>query len=113
MPRSPRVLIAEAEREFPVRVRVAVPANGFGEQLETMYAWLDESCGADSWRSAPSGMRGVVNDAVAFYFMDATLAAAFVNRFCCGVIIETADGAYTVREDAPLRRSDLPNYGWR
>jgi hypothetical protein len=49
-----------------------------------MHAWLDENCGADGWVMAPAGLRGVVNDAVALYFLDATLAAAFVSRWCAG-----------------------------
>ena len=49
-----------------------------------MHAWLDETCGADHWTSAPAGLTGVLNDAVAFYFEDAGFAHAFVNRFCCG-----------------------------
>src|SRR5205085_1602056 len=32
----------------------------------------------------PSGMRGVLNDAVSIYFLDATLASAFVARWCAG-----------------------------
>jgi hypothetical protein len=74
----------EAERNFPVRVRVAVPPDGLGRQLGIMHAWLDETCGADHWTSAPSGLTGVLNDAVAFYFEDTGFAHAFVNRFCCG-----------------------------
>jgi hypothetical protein len=74
----------EAERNFPVRVRVAVPPDGLGRQLGVMHAWLDETCGADHWTSAPAGLTGVLNDAVAFYFEDAGFAHAFVNRFCCG-----------------------------
>jgi hypothetical protein len=31
-----------------------------------------------------SGMRGVLNDAVSIYFADATLAGAFVARWCVG-----------------------------
>jgi hypothetical protein len=30
----------------------------------------------------PSGMRGVLNDAVSIYFFDATLASAFVPVVC-------------------------------
>jgi hypothetical protein len=29
-----------------------------------------------------AGLRGVINDAVAIYFLDATSAAAFVSRWC-------------------------------
>ena len=42
-----------------------------------MHAWLDENCGADGWAMTPTGLRGVVNDVVAMYFLDATLASAF------------------------------------
>ena len=49
-----------------------------------MTAWLDENCGADGWAMTPSGMRGVLNDAVSIYFPDAALAGAFVARWCIG-----------------------------
>ena len=49
-----------------------------------MTAWLDENCGADGWAMTPSGMRGVLNDAVSIYFADVTLASAFVARWCVG-----------------------------
>ena len=32
----------------------------------------------------PSGMRGVLNDAISIHFADATLASAFVARWCVG-----------------------------
>jgi hypothetical protein len=80
MPGNPRAIVAAAEREFSVRVRVALPGAGLGRTLEGMHAWLDQNCGADSWSTAPAGSHGVVNDAVAFYFRNATLAAAFVAR---------------------------------
>jgi hypothetical protein len=31
-------VITEAERRFPVRIRIAVPAGGFGERLNRMHA---------------------------------------------------------------------------
>jgi hypothetical protein len=34
------------------------------------------------WAWAAAGLRGVVNDAVAFYFPDTPLAGAFVARWC-------------------------------
>jgi phospholipid transport system substrate-binding protein len=40
-------------------------------------------CGADGWAVTPSGSRGVRNDAVSIYFLDATLASAFVKRWVC------------------------------
>jgi hypothetical protein len=65
------------------RVLVAVPPSGFGAQLEVMRGWLDENCGSAAWASAPAGLGGIVNDAVAFYFVDPLSARAFVGRFCC------------------------------
>jgi hypothetical protein len=44
----------------------------------------------------PSGMRGVLNDAVSIYFLDATLASAFVARWCAGSKVETAEGVFRV-----------------
>jgi hypothetical protein len=32
----------------------------------------------------PSGNRGVLNDAVSIYFLNPTLASAFVTRWCAG-----------------------------
>jgi hypothetical protein len=49
----------QAEQRFPVRVRIAVPPEGLGRQLEIMHAWLDETCGAEGWATAPAGLAGV------------------------------------------------------
>jgi hypothetical protein len=78
----------QAERQLPVRIRIAVPPEGFGSQLGQMIAWLDANCGAGSWSMTPSGTTGVVNDALAIYFLDRALARAFVNRWCIGCRIE-------------------------
>jgi hypothetical protein len=66
--------------------------------------WLDENCGADGWAMTPSGMRGVLNDAVSIYFADAKLANAFVARWCAGYKVETAGGVFQVREHEPSPR---------
>ena len=52
----------------------------------------------------PSGVRGVLNDAISIYFADATLASAFVVRWCVGARVETAGGVFEVREDEPAPR---------
>ena len=91
----------DAELRFPVRVRIGVPSDGFGRQLALMQAWLDETCGVAGWSSAPAGMSGVVNDAVAFYFENAAFAHAFVARFCCGYRVETIADSFVVRRDPP------------
>jgi hypothetical protein len=49
-------------------------------------------------------MHGVLNDAISIYFADATLASAFVARWCVGAKIETARGVFQVRADEPAPR---------
>jgi hypothetical protein len=49
----------------------------------------------------PARLRGVVNHAVAIYF----LAAAFVSRWCAGSKIEVVGRAFRVREDEPVPRA--------
>jgi hypothetical protein len=80
IPGNPHDMITNAERRFPVRIRVGVPPGGFGQRHAQITAWLDKNCGADGGAMTPSGMRGVLNDAVSIYFVDATLASAFVAR---------------------------------
>jgi hypothetical protein len=105
MPGNPREMITIAERRFPVRIRLGVPPGGLGQRYAQMTAWLDENCGADGWAMTPSGSRGVLNDAVSIYFLDATLSSAFVARWCAGYKVETAEGVFRVRTDEPALRS--------
>jgi len=95
-----------AEQRFPVRVRIAVPPEGLGRQLEIMHAWLDETCGGEGWATAAAGLAGVVSDAIALYFAEPAFAHAFVARFCCGYRVETIKGAFAVRRDTPPARRD-------
>jgi len=97
-------MIVEAERRFPCRIKLGVPIGGFGERLTEMHNWLDENCGADGWAMTPAGLRSVMNDAVSIHFRDATLAGAFVARWCAGSKVETAEGVFRVRTDAPAKR---------
>src|SRR5229473_253486 len=94
MPGNPRDIITMAERRFPVRIRIGVPPGGFGQRYADMTAWLDGNCGADGWAMTPSGMRGVLNDAVSIYFIDPTLASAFEARWCAGSGPETDGGMF-------------------
>ena len=97
-----------AEQRFPVRVRIAVPPEGLGRQLEIMHAWLDETCGGEGWATAAAGLAGVVSDAIALYFAEPAFAHAFVARFCCGYRVETIKGAFAVRRDElPAQRDAL------
>ena len=85
-------------------IRLAVPPTGLGIRLDRMHAWADENCGADGWAMTPAGIRGVANDAAAIYFLDATLASAFVARWCSGGTVKVTDGLFQVREDDPAVR---------
>jgi hypothetical protein len=102
--RAQQQTVREAERRFPVRIKIAVPAKGLVSRLDHIFAWLDANCGADGWTSAPSSTRGVVNDALAVYFADVTLASAFVARWCASQKVEIVDGPYRVRDDEPTPR---------
>jgi len=63
-------MIIRAERRFPVRVRVGVPPHGFGHRYAQMTTWLDENCNSDGRAMTPSGIRGVLNDAISIYFLE-------------------------------------------
>ena len=104
MPGNPHKMIILAERRFPVRIRIGVPPEGLGQRHTQITDWLDENCGADAWAMTPSGTRGVLNDALSIYFADATLASAFVARWCVRAKVETTGGVFQVREDQPEPR---------
>jgi len=104
MAASSKLMNSEAERRFPVRIRVGLPPSGLGQRLTEIQEWLDKNCGADGWAITPAGTRGVLNDALSIYFADATLASAFVARWCVGSKPEIADGVFQVREDEPTPR---------
>jgi hypothetical protein len=104
MPSHPREMIIMAERRFPVRISLGVPPGGFGQRHTNITAWLDENCGADGWTITPSGVRGMLNHAVSIYFLDATLAGAFVARWCAGTTVETKDGVFRMRDGGPSPR---------
>jgi hypothetical protein len=108
MAASSKLMIGEAERRFPLRIRIAVPPEGLGTRLNAIKSWLDDNCGVDGWAITPSGLRGVVNDAVAVYFCDPSLAGAFVARWCRGTVAETIEGAFQVRQDMPAVRRGAP-----
>jgi hypothetical protein len=108
MAASSRLMIGEAERRFPVRIRIGVPPEGLGGRLDAIKAWLDDNCGAEGWAMAPTGLRGVLNDAVSVYFCDATLAGGFVARWCRGYQVEAVEGAFQIRDDAPPARRGAP-----
>jgi hypothetical protein len=42
-----RAAIAEAERRFPVSIRIGVPVDGQGSRFDRVKEWLNENCGAN------------------------------------------------------------------
>jgi hypothetical protein len=52
-----------------------------------MTGWLDQNCGADGWAMTPSGMRGVINDALSIYFLDVT-----PRKRLCGPMVRRLQG---------------------
>ena len=66
--------------------------------------WLDQNAGADCWAMTPSGIRGVINDALAIHFADATITSAFMARWCAAQRVEIVDGLFRVRDDEPVSR---------
>jgi hypothetical protein len=104
MPGNPREMITAAERLFPVRIRIGVPPGGLAQRYSRITDWLDANCGADGWALTPAGTRGVLNDAVSIYFGDATLASAFVARWCASSKLEAVGGVFHRREDEPALR---------
>jgi hypothetical protein len=93
--RAAQQAVRDAERRFPVRVRIAVPPEGFGSRLDQIIAWLDANCGSDRWASTPSSTRGVVKDALAIYFADQGVH----GRWCAAQRIEIEDAVYWVYDD--------------
>jgi hypothetical protein len=49
----------------------------------------------------PSGLRGVVNDAISIYSGDPATASGFVARWRAGYRVESADGVFQIRDDSP------------
>src|SRR5208282_2732168 len=47
--RAAQQALRDAERRFPVRIKIAVPPEGLGFRLDQIIAWLDANCGADGW----------------------------------------------------------------
>lgn len=74
----------EAEKRFPVRVRLATPPQGLGTQLNLMHVWLDEHIGRGNYASHGFNRPGQ-REASLWYFLDVGHAKAFVDRFACEV----------------------------
>ncbi|MCK0101184.1 hypothetical protein [Pseudohalocynthiibacter sp. F2068] len=75
--RSPKK--AKDEQIFPIRVRVKVPEEGYGQQYVEIQEWLIENAGRDNFAWNADSVPGI--DASAFYFYDLEIAVRFIERF--------------------------------
>jgi hypothetical protein len=107
IPGNARETITAAEQLLPVRIRIGVPPGGLDERYTQMTAWLDENCGSDSWAMTPSGMRGVLNDAVSVYFADGSRLSSECSIGSRGTPLATER---VERKLATILASDVANY---
>lgn len=77
--RSPSPQKRRDELRFPVRIRIEVPKEGFGRQLDEMHLWLTNNAGRDGYAWHADTLPGV--DASAVYLRDEWLVGSFVERF--------------------------------
>jgi hypothetical protein len=80
-----RQALKHAERRFPVRIRIGVPPQGLGRQINMMHGWLDQHAGRDAYAIHGADHLTSPGQADHVYFIDIGLAAAFVDRFACGL----------------------------
>lgn len=85
-PNSHRVMVREAERYFPVRIRVARDRLGRDHLFEDMTRWLDQHIGPGR-HFLVAERQPLLPDCFLFYFVALADAQAFVDRFSCGVWI--------------------------
>jgi hypothetical protein len=75
-----------AERRFPVRVRMAVPARGIGSQFSIVCAWLDRHASKSGYFTGAVAGAGL-GDGALFYVVDQKMAAVIVDRLAFALII--------------------------
>ncbi len=73
---------ASDEKFFPIRVRIQVPSEGFGSDIENIFAWLDENAGRGCWGwNADQVLSRDMRDAVSLYLLDVELVSPLLQRF--------------------------------
>lgn len=78
--RSPKK--AADEKYFPIRVRVQVPEEGFGQKMDRMFTWLNTHAGSGRWGwNADNVLSRGARDAMSFYLLDEQLIAPFIESF--------------------------------
>ena len=77
-------MVREADHRFQVRASgSAYHLPDLSSASNRIEAWLDDEL-RRGWAMTAAGLRGVVDDALGIYFLDATLASAFVARWHAG-----------------------------
>jgi len=69
----------EAERRFPHRIDIRVPALGLGGRLSAMLTWCRQNLRAGAWDM--HWQAAIPPDYVRFYFMSEANAEAFRRRW--------------------------------
>ncbi len=103
-PNNYRVQARDAERYFPVRIRIARDWLGRDHEFEKICWWLDAQIGPGRYwhvgeRSPP------FPDTILFYFVAIADAQAFIDRFSCGVWIagEWPNGHAAITDENDMR----------
>ncbi len=98
MARRSTTAAGDADRKFPVRIKIRVPQTGLGTMIVEMDVWLRRSFGPGGFGQGPASATGT--DATAFHFMTIEDALAFLSAFPS---IELAAGVVL---PPPLPRGD-------
>ena len=77
--RARRPLQRNAERKFPIRIRVKIPECGYGPKLEAMHLWLRQELGQGCYDWTGNAQSG--QDAPGIYLPDIETARRLVARF--------------------------------
>ena len=84
MDRAPKLTRVQAERRFPHKVDVPIPAAGLGRRLTDMLAWCRENFDSNEWDQHVRKERAAgaaLVDLARFYFTSQSDAEAFRQRW--------------------------------
>ncbi len=68
-----------ADRKFPVKIKIHVPRTGLGIMIVEIDVWLNKTFGPNGFGQSPASAMGM--DATAFHFMMIEDAQAFLLAF--------------------------------
>jgi hypothetical protein len=79
MARRSTTSAGNADRKFPVRIKIRVPSTGLGIMIVEIDVWLNKTFGPGGFGQSPASAMGM--DATAFHFMTIDNAQAFLQAF--------------------------------